>query len=92
MVNFSYGESFFLHISIDGEMVKNINSTMNCMVRFNCCMGYQLGFSLLDFFPSLQLWSSWKVWGSSPVLSLVSDGLPYILYFHLYVLFDGEVV
>ena len=22
---------------------------MNCMVRFNCCMGYQIGFSLLGF-------------------------------------------
>ena len=30
-------------------MVKKLNNTINCVVRYNCCMGYQLCFSLLFF-------------------------------------------
>ena len=95
MVKFSNNEWFFwtnFHWWLTVEMVKKFNSKMNCMVRFNCCMGHQIGFSLLDFCPSRQWYPSRWVWGSSHVLSLLSDGLPPILSFHLSVFSDGEVV
>ena len=74
----------------NGEMVKKINNKMNCMVIFNCCMDYQLCLSLLDLLPECQWWPYWQVWGSLPVLSLVSAGLPHILSCHLSVFSDGE--
>ena len=51
MVKVSNGESFFNTFPSmeNGEMVKKINNTMNYMVIFNFCVGYQLCFSLLDF-------------------------------------------
>ena len=45
---------FLVYISIDDEMDNTINSTMNCVVIFNCSLGCQLGFSLLDFYPEFQ--------------------------------------
>ena len=98
--NFPKANRFFgthFHLWQNGEMVKKSNNTMNFMVRFNCCMGYQLCFSLLYFWPARQLWPSWRVWGSSHVLYLVSAGLPPILSCHLSVFpmvkwFNGEII
>ena len=50
MVKLSNGEFFFgthFHRWRNGEMANKINSTMSCMVRFNCCVDYQIGFILL---------------------------------------------
>ena len=52
MVKVSNGKYLFgthFHSWQNGEMVKKINNTMNCMVRFNCSVGYQLCLSLLGF-------------------------------------------
>ena len=92
MVKLSNGEYFFrthFHQWRNGEMVKKINNTMNCMVRFNCCMGYQLCFSLLGFLQARQWWPYWQLWGSSTMLSMVSAGIPSILSCHLSVFSDG---
>ena len=87
MVKLYNGESFFLgkyfHRWKNGEMVKKINNKMNSMVRLNYCVGYQLFFSLLDFRTARQWWPSWKVWGISHMLYMVSAGLPPILSCHL---------
>ena len=70
----------------NGKMVNKTNIAMNCMVIFNYITGYQLGLSLLDFHPERQLSPYWRVWGSSPVLSMVSDGLSPIMFCHLSIL------
>ena len=75
-----------------GEMVKKINSATNCLLIFNYFLGYQLCFRFLYFNPSFQWWPSWRLWVSSPVLSMVSNGLPPIISYRLSVLSDGEVV
>ena len=101
MVIWSNGESIVLgHISIGGEVVKcwngkivkKTNSKMDCVVRFNHSLGYQLGFILLYFRPACHWYSSWWLWGSSPVLSLVYSGLPNIMSFCLSIFYDGEVM
>ena len=90
ILNRFFGTHF--HRWWNGEMANKINNTLNFMARFNCCMVYQLCFSLLDFRPERQWWPSWRVWGSSPILSLVSAGLPHIMSCHLSIFPDGEVV
>ena len=74
MMKFSNSELFFgntlssMVIRLNGEMVKKINSTMNYMVRFNCSLGYHIGFSLLDFPVPHQWYPFWQLFGISPVL------------------------
>ena len=96
MVKLSNGESFFgthFHRWRNGEMANKINSTMSCMVRFNCCVDYQIGFILLDFCPSYQLWPSWRVWGISTVLYMgVCWSTSYYVLSPSTVFSDGEVV
>ena len=105
MVWWWYGEIFqgwffFTTNSIDGEimkrgngkMVEKTNIRMNCVMRSNCWMVYQLGFILLDFLPAQKWFPSWLLRGSSNVLYMVSDGIPLILSFHLFILYGGEVV
>ena len=70
---------------------------MKCMVRFNFCIGCQLCFSLLDFWPACKWRPSWRVWGISHLLYLVYDGLPHILLCHLSVFpmakwCNGEII
>ena len=62
MVKLSNGESSFgetLPSMKNREMVKKINNTMNSMVRFNCCVGYQIYLSRFDFLPACQWCTSW---------------------------------
>ena len=73
-------------------MVKKINSKINCMVRFNCCMGYHPGFSLLYFLPARQLWPPWRIWGISTVLYMMSSVPPHILPCHLSVFSNRKVM
>ena len=90
MVNHFFGIHF--HRWRNGEITKKINSTMNCMVIFNCCMGYQLGFIIINFCPEHQLWPPWQVWGRPPVLYLLSAGLTPIISCNFSILFYDEVV
>ena len=59
-------------------MVKKINSTINYVIRFNCYLGYQIGFSLLYFHPEWKWQSPWKLWCSSPMY--ISGVYWYISY------------
>ena len=70
-------------------MVQKFINTMNYTIIFKCCIGYQIYFSLIGFWPARQWWPSWRVWGSSLMLSLVSVGIPPFLPYHLSVLSDG---
>ena len=76
----------------NGEKVKKINSKTNCMVIFNCCMGYHLGFSTIYFLPARQSWSPWRIWGISTVLYMMSSVPPLILSCHLSVFSNREVM
>ena len=90
MVKWSNHEKIWEGGFIYGDMLKwccvnmvkywrKINSKMNCMVIFNCCLGYQLGFSLLIFHPVCQFLWSWRLLGWLPVLSLAFVGLYSIM-------------
>ena len=59
---------------------------MNCMIRFNCCLGYHLIFIILVFHHKFKLWHSWKLCGISPILSLYSAYIPSILDCQLFCL------